>query len=184
MRWVTRTFGRAALVAVVLAGCHTETTSPVASRRAVTTGGGASGGAAGAPVKVEQAVESDPCAERLHEISGALLEYYAIKRRMPNALEELQAMADIDRPLNFTCPKTGKPYGYAPDGLSSTQDDREAVVYDAAAHAGGERWVILMRRPSGRQTAALWVVPMAGPVFAGYTPNPPGGRAATTAPAR
>jgi hypothetical protein len=122
---------------------------------------------------IDEALRSDPCAARLHAISGAMLEYYALHNRLPPALQNLASLADLDEPLNFTCPETGRPYVYVPTGLQSPKDSRLIVVHDAETHRSGQRWVILLQKPKGRQAASLWVVPMGEAEFRAHTPAPP-----------
>jgi len=125
----------------------------------VTVNGASPGAAAPAArsAQIEQAIGANPAGMRLQEISGALLEYYAIHGRLPAALAELQSLPDLDQPLNLVSPTSGKPYGYAPQGLKSPTDTREIVVYDIASDASGLRYVILLRRPRAREAAATWV---------------------------
>jgi hypothetical protein len=122
---------------------------------------------------IDQALKSDPCAARLHDISGAMLEYYALHNRLPPALQNLASLADLDQPLNFTCPETGLPYTYVPAGLASPTDPRLIIAHDAEPHRSGQRWVILLQKPKGRQPALMWVVPMTDADFKSHTPAPP-----------
>lgn len=59
----------------------------------------------------------DPCSVRMQDMVGPIYEYYALHRRLPDNLEELRTVSDIEVDLNFTCPKSGKPYIYNPAGL-------------------------------------------------------------------
>src|SRR5688500_14109954 len=47
---------------------------------------------------------TDPCATRLHDISGALLLYYARNNDLPPALADLQGTPGVDGPASFECP--------------------------------------------------------------------------------
>jgi hypothetical protein len=102
-----------------------------------------------------------------------MLEYYALHDRLPARLQELQSLADLDRPLNFVCPTSGKPYEYSSTGMSTQGDTRLLILYDAVPTASGMRGAILMQRPKGRQPAAMWVVSLPEPVFRAYTPINP-----------
>jgi hypothetical protein len=129
-------------------------------------------------MSIDRALKSDPCSVRLHEISGAMLTYLALHGRMPRNLEELQsAQGPGDAPLTFTCPTTGAPYVYVPQGLRSAADARQIVVHDRSPDASGLRWVILMQPPKGRQTPATWVTRMPDPEFKSYQPPVPTTRA-------
>src|SRR6266496_3760811 len=114
---------------------------------------------------IEQTLKSDPCAARLHAISGAMLEYYALHNRLPVALVELESLADLDQPLNFVCPDSGQPYVYVPAGLQAPDDAKRIVLHDPTPNRLGLRWVILMQKPRGRQPAAMWVVSLTDPLF-------------------
>jgi hypothetical protein len=134
--------GYVAIVALALlltlGGCRTETAprgNPLASASTRSTS-----------VDADAAIQSDPCAARMHDIAGALLMYYALNQHLPERLEELSALDDIDSPkLEFTCPLSHMPYVYVPSGLRADGKSKVIILHDAAAtHAGGSRWCILM----------------------------------------
>lgn len=161
------------LAVAALAGCKSST-DDMSPRPVVRMNGQeykSSGQAVSMPI--DEALKSDPCAARLHAISGAMLEYYALHNRLPPALPNLASLADLDEPLNFACPETGRAYAYVPTGLQSPADSRLIVVHDAEPHRSGQRWVILLQKPKGRQAASLWVVPMGEAEFRAHTPAPP-----------
>ena len=106
----------------------------------------------------------------MQDISGALLEYYAINSRLPATLAELNSLSDLDRPLTFSSPASGKPFVYAPVGLRSPADPREIVLFDPAVDREGLRWVIKLRRPRGREVAATWVERIPNSIFQTYAP--------------
>jgi hypothetical protein len=120
------------------------------------------------PAGLDTAVKSDPCAARLHAISGAMLEYFALNNRLPPKLDDLRPLLDVDRSLSFTCPVSGTPYAYVPRGLVSQDDNRQIILHDPQPDRTGMRWVILMQRPQGRQPAAMWVVSLSDPMFRAY----------------
>lgn len=122
------------------------------------------------PEQIESAIHSDPCAARLQDISGALLEYLAIHNRMPATLAELNTLPDLDQPLTFACPSSAKPFVYVPAGLISPTDPRQIVLYDSAVDRAGLRWVIRLRRPRGRESAATFVEHMPQSVFQSFAP--------------
>jgi hypothetical protein len=86
----------------------------------------------------------DPCSARLHDIGGAILLYYALNRRMPARLEDVADLADLDAPLNFTCPLSGRPYLYNPKGLAIPGTDKRIIVYDSTPAHDGQRRCLLM----------------------------------------
>jgi hypothetical protein len=130
---------------------------------------------------VERTIKADPNPTRLHEIAGALLEYYALQTRLPARLEDLQPLADVGAPLNFVSPVSNRPFAYVPTGLRSPADpDRVLIVHDAVPDAAGGRWAILMQRPRGRQAPAMLVEFLTDRAFRAYAPAP----ATTTAAPR
>jgi hypothetical protein len=125
-------------------------------------------------ISIDRALNSDPCSVRMHEISGAMLTYVAMNRRMPEKLEELRAVTGVgEGPLEFSCPVTGEPYVYVPGGLRA-EEGRVVVLHDRAADAAGLRWVIQMQAGRGRQTTpATWVTRVTESAFRGYVPLAP-----------
>lgn len=122
------------------------------------------------PEQIESALHSDPCAARLQDIGGALLEYYFLHGRLPMTLEELSALPDLERPLTFSCPGSDKAFVYVPAGLVSAGDPRPIVVYDPTVDRAGLRWVIRLRRPTHREAAAAFVEHIPQSVFQTATP--------------
>jgi hypothetical protein len=111
----------------------------------------------------------DPCATRLHELSGLLLTYYAVNKHLPDRLDELAPLIDADATFETTCPASGQPYVYVPSGLqSSSGGERYLILYDAVAAHGGLRWGIFVAPPHGGQPPATWVILMSDDVFRGY----------------
>jgi hypothetical protein len=95
---------------------------------------------------------SDPCADRLHAICGPMLLYFAIHRRLPDDIEELRAVAGPDPEVEFTCPVSGKPYVYNPQGVPRGQGRPGLLVlYDAEPTHSGLRWGVAAEPP--RNTA-------------------------------
>ena len=167
-RWMV-----AGMLVGALVGCKSSTDADLSPRPVVKMNGQeykSSGQAVSLPI--DEALKSDPCAARLHAISGAMLEYYALHNRLPPALSDLESLADFDQPLNFVCPESGEGYVYVPRGLKSPTDTRLIVVHDPVPHRSGQRWAILLQKPKGRQPAAMWVVPMSEGEFRAHTPAP------------
>lgn len=123
------------------------------------------------PVSVDEAVASDPCALRLHDISGALLMYYMLHREMPAKLDDLRSVQDIDQNLQFTCPASGLPYGYSPQGLSAPGRKKLILVHDSTPSHRGIRWCILAPSVKPGEAVSLEVLPLTEPVFLSYQPK-------------
>jgi len=100
------------------------------------------GGATGASSGV------DPCAERLHDISGHLLIYYSANRRLPASLDELRALVGPDGPP-LVCPLSGLPYTYDPSGPEVPGQPGRLLLYDSEPTHAGARWGIVMAEPAG-----------------------------------
>jgi hypothetical protein len=94
-----------------------------------------------APAKPANPDLDDPCAERLHDIEGQLVFYYHLHGQLPARLDELKNLTSENVPL--TCPVTGQPYLYAPDGLEILNSNRRVIVYDAQPCRAGVRHVIV-----------------------------------------
>lgn len=90
----------------------------------------------------------DPCAMRLHDIAGPLLLYYRTNNKLPPRLEDLKG---FDSTLQFTCPVSGKPYIYNPDGIPISEPQGWLLVYDAEAIHKGLRWGIVVMEPKPGQ---------------------------------
>ncbi len=137
------------LVVVALAGCQ----------------GGTGSGTPTKPKPPPGATSAlDPCEERLHDIAGALLSYYLLNKRLPDSLEPLRALADADRPIELTCPVSGKPYIYNRQGIPVYSEGaptpalagpqpagrtmRLLVVYDPEPTHNGVRKAIAITPPS------------------------------------
>ena len=114
---------------------------------------------------------TDPCAVRLHDISGMLLLYYVTNHRLPERLEELAPFADADVEFAPTCPESGRPYVYVPGGLADSGTGRVLLVYDAVPAHAGVRWVIVASPPEGDQPLATWVMPYTEERFRRHVPR-------------
>jgi len=85
--------------------------------------------------------EIDPCAERLHEVCGCLLLYYATHKGLPENLADLQGVTAGPLPP-LVCPVSGKAYIYNRDGLEAPGRPGRLVLYDAAPTHDGMRWAV------------------------------------------
>jgi len=120
----------------------------------------------GQVITPDQLTAKDRCPSRLHDIEGALLLYYALKKQFPTSLEELRSVADTK--LDFTCPDSGLPYTYVPNGLRKPGGTKRIIVHDAVMNRDGTRWCIVVNdvRPGSSQSTE--VVQMVEPVFLAY----------------
>jgi hypothetical protein len=141
-----------------LAGCQSNSTS---SGHGVTP-------------PAEESANLDPNAEQLHDISGAILLYYAIYKQMPEQLTDLQRLNDVDTPtsgtppLKFTSPDSGLPYLYYPEGLVSPDGMGKIFVCDATPSQSGNRWCIV-QGPSNGRTLSLRVEALPEKVFQAFS---------------
>jgi hypothetical protein len=125
---------------------------------------------AAAPTTRKTGVETDPCAERLHEISGRLLLYYSVSGKMPAVLPDMKGVDSEPLPP-LACPVSGKPYVYNPVGLAVKGRLGRLVIYDPAPSHNGKRWGILAAVGAGDQPLSSRVVLVPeGPVFSGGKP--------------
>ena len=136
-----RRMSRAALIALASAVCLASgcvSTTPAETRP-----------------KVADEIDLDPCAERLHDLSGRLLLYYAANRRLPKRL------ADLPVPhAPLVCPVSGEPYVYDPEGLVLPDRPGRLVLYDPApSHLGGRWGITLIRTSPGAPltTRVVWL---------------------------
>ena len=99
-----------------------------------------------------------------------MLGYYAVYKQLPDKLDDLKALADVDEPLEFSCPKSHQPYVYVPGGLEVAGRPKRIVLHDATpAHDGG-RWCILMEPATGKNPPSMEVLLVPEPIFRGYVP--------------
>jgi hypothetical protein len=114
-----------------------------------------------APVPVDPStpiLTSNPCANRLHDICGALLLYYAVNRHLPDQLNDLARMPGFEHVNDFTCPVSKKPYVYNPTGILDLEKNTRIIIYDAAPSHGGTRCAISVVEPRGNEALVTKVV--------------------------
>jgi hypothetical protein len=104
----------------------------------------------------------------MQDICGALLEYYVVNHHLPTVLQELQGFGDTGSELNFTCPISGKPYVYVPDGLAIPNVDRRLVLYDATPAHNGKSWGIVVTPALGNNPMMGWVIPLNAELLKAY----------------
>jgi hypothetical protein len=83
---------------------------------------------------------------------------------MPLQLTDLRTVQDIGSPLHFSCPVSGLPYLYYPEGLVSPDGMGAIIVADATPAHDGKRWCIIEGVKHGK-TLSLQVELLAEPVF-------------------
>ena len=152
-------------VAFALTACQSQTTVTAGGHTRVVSNN------ATEKMSLDQAIGTDPCAERLRDIEGALLMYYALHKQMPPSLQELAPLADLDTPLNFTSPVTGAPFGYNAAGMPAPGRSKRIIVYETVPEHVGKRWCIRMplTDPTAAQSAEVVEIPEAD--FGNYLPN-------------
>jgi len=100
------------------------------------------------PAEARPSVRKDPCAERLHEISGHLLLYVSTHKELPATAERFRAWCGPDLPP-LVCPASGRPYAYNPAGIPLPHLAGRMVLYDAGPTHHGMRWGILVSGSPG-----------------------------------
>jgi hypothetical protein len=184
----------AGLLAVACAGCVTET-HPAAGKsgpRKVTVSNSVPPEFAGAPgaqpgdvrasanavpdgrAELDAITASDPCANRMHALAGAMLLYYAVHRQLPPTLDALQPFADdTGEDLHFACPVSNADYVYDPAGLVARGTEGRLVLYDAEPSHGGARWGVVAAPPRGTRPPTASAVRLTEQTFRRYSPAPP-----------
>ena len=99
----------------------------------------------------------DPCAERLHDICGQLLQYHGIYRKLPAALADLQHL-EATKPPPLVCPVSGQPYIYNPEGLQIPDRPGRLVLYDPMPSHSGMRWGVFVSDPASGKAVTTRVV--------------------------
>lgn len=149
------------LLAVLLAvGCETTTTTPTRRGLPARSDGGMPG-----PLSLD-----DPCAERLHNLIGPILQYVVLHRDLPPTLEAVKPLADIDQVIDLTCPASGQPYVYVRGGLKHEKQRNLIIVHDAAPSHNSRRWCITMAPRQPGQPLQLEVIDVPEVFFRTYVP--------------
>lgn len=100
----------------------------------------------------------DPCAERLHDLSGKLLMHHAAHGEMPASLADLDSPGKVAARELRTCPVTHTEYRYDPTGRELPGHPGRLIVYDATpAHDSGRWAVLLIRGRAPLTTRVVWL---------------------------
>jgi hypothetical protein len=143
------------LLAAVLplpGGCQSQdkpksVSEPVAGRKA----------APESPEQINQIDAADPCATQIHDVCGPLLLYYAKNQKLPDKLEELQALPG-GKSLSLTCPISQKRYIYVPAGLQVVNQPGLVILCDPEPSHHGLRWAISISEPAPFQPLITRVI--------------------------
>lgn len=117
----------------------------------------------------------DPCAERLHDLCGPLLMYYAINRRLPEDLAALQSVAEPGQVVALECPESGEPYVYEPEGFPRPNGPGRIIIYDATPAHSGTRWTVAIDKGDPAEPLIARVVSLPEAAFmpaANDSPDP------------
>jgi hypothetical protein len=117
---------------------------------------------------------TDPCAGRLHDLCGILLQFYQVNHRLPANDQELSRAASLDPTLELTCPVSGRAYVYNPVGIMTVDKQPRLILYDAAPSHRGYRWAIGIIEPQEEDGPLITKV-VALPEST-FTVKPPAGR--------
>jgi len=98
-------------------------------------------------------INTDPCAQRLHELCGTLLLYYNTHHALPPTLAALAQAPGAKDAGDLACPASGQPYVYIPAGVPVDPPPSRVVLFDPTpAHGersgGGKRFAIVIQPPS------------------------------------
>lgn len=152
---VAQTVLAVATAALLLTGCG-------AAPEEATTRSASADGADARPIS-----STDPCAMRLHDLSGDLLLFYFTHGRLPDELSELAELpgAATDTAA-LTCPESDAGYIYNPNGILLAEQGTYVVLYDPAPVHAGMRWAITVREPDEGGTLIAKVVALPERFFA------------------
>lgn len=89
-------------------------------------------------------IEFDVCIERLHDIEGHLLMYYAVNKQLPQTLGDLRRSRFSETVLDLTCPVSREAYIYNRQGLTLPNREGRLIIYDTKPCHNGSRWAILL----------------------------------------
>jgi hypothetical protein len=123
------------------------------------------------PPHTASAMLTDPCAERLHDLAGALLLFYSRYGRLPKQLEDLSPTGNAAKTTPLKCPVSNLPYLYASDGIPLSGYKDRLIVWDAQPCHNRNRWVILDIGAVNNKTLILRVILWPESSFTKFTEN-------------
>ena len=163
-----------ALVVLVLAGCTSHKDKTQAGKVTHKPRPDTTRILQGKPVPPKPGNLADPCATRMHDLSGLLLLYFAVNKSLPQNLSDMAPLADFDVTFDDKCPVSGQPYTYVPQAIPLTGTDKFLVLYDSVPAHNGLRWGVFISPPKEGQPPATRVILMSEEVFRQYVPKVPG----------
>lgn len=97
----------------------------------------------------------DPCANRLHDLAGAVLHHIALRGTLP---EDLAALADspVGGGTPRVCPVSQKPYLYFAEGPLLPGNRRLVLMDPAPSHNGG-RWLVTLSASTPPVPYVTWL---------------------------
>lgn len=101
---------------------------------------------------------TDPCAGRLHDLSGVFLMYLLRNNDLPETLDQLAPYAQQMGVTDLTCPASGEAYVYQRDGILFPEQNARIILYDAKPSHSGFRWAITLGAPTPDQPPRTKVV--------------------------
>lgn len=148
----------ATLVIVIMIGCAPTTPKPATPAKKKVS-------ADSVPI-----TNTDPCAMRLHDISGAFLFYYAIYQRLPTTLAELNDAPGVEPLSDMICPVSGRPYIYMPNGMLLPDRNARIILFDPEPSHSGIRWAISIVDPQPGKPLQTRVMAVPESFFVFVTP--------------
>lgn len=101
---------------------------------------------------------TDPCAGKMHDISGAFLMYLLRYNDLPETLSQLMPYAQPMGVTDFTCPVSGLPYVYQRDGILFPEQNARVILYDPKPSHSNYRWAIILGAPTPDQPPRTKVI--------------------------
>jgi hypothetical protein len=117
----------------------------------------------------------DACSDRLQDLAGSLLFYYAVNKRLPGTLTDLKDVdGNVIPPEQLTCPVSHKPYVYDPRGIPAGPAKPGVIVLaDPEPTHSGLRWAITVEKPRNpTQPLITHLVAVPETTFHGGLPEP------------
>jgi hypothetical protein len=118
---------------------------------------------------------TDACSNRLQDLAGSLLFYYAVNKRLPQTITDLKDVdGNVIPPEQLTCPVSHKPYVYDPRGIPAGGDRPGVIVLaDPEPSHSGLRWAITVQKAGNPgQPLITHLVAVPETTFHGGLPEP------------